>query len=263
MDLELRAYPDRVEPPVGAGMKLATASPVRQRQWPTRTLGAQPIKVVGMPIQPAPQDILQPMQLVRPDKQIIARGAVEDPPPGMLMRPGLLEVDGINQRGVGIGSERGRARERRQPTGEPDRLLRFLLEPGHARWCVVAGQVHDMPGQRPRRDQQTLREWNILQQLQGARRGGAPSDRDPAAAHRPVIRLCLPQVNGAVQPVHPGELAESVNRPAVGLLQQDHIGPGNEPGEELTLPACSLPDPVSDIPTHEPKRPPNDDAPPP
>ena len=59
-------------------------------------LGPQPIQVLGMPIQPAPQDILKPMQLGRSNKQIIARGAVEDPPPRMPMRPGLLEVDGIN-----------------------------------------------------------------------------------------------------------------------------------------------------------------------
>jgi hypothetical protein len=76
------------------------------------------------------------------------------------MRPGLLEVNGVNQRGVGIGSERGRARERGQPAGEPDRLLRFLRKPGHTRWCVVAGQVNDLPGQRQRCDQQTFREWN-------------------------------------------------------------------------------------------------------
>jgi hypothetical protein len=125
---------------------------------------------------------------------------------------------------------------------------------------VIAGQVNEVPGQRQRRNQQTFWEWNILQQLQGGRRGGAPSDRHPAAAHRPVIRLCLPQVNGALQPVHPGELAESIDRPAVDLLQQEHIGPGVKPGEELTLPACGLPDPIGDIPTHEPKAGPNDDA---
>jgi hypothetical protein len=86
-DLNMVADPDRVEPPIGSWVELASAGPVREGQRSTWTLGPRPLQLFRLGVQSTSQRILESMKLGRPHQEVVARGALELAVPGVPMGP--------------------------------------------------------------------------------------------------------------------------------------------------------------------------------
>lgn len=91
-------------------------------EWPLRAVHRECGHLVRVVGEPAPERVIKGMLLARPEQEIIAWLAVQATVAGMPVGAHGREVDGIDQRCVGVGSEQGRSAVALQSGGERDRL---------------------------------------------------------------------------------------------------------------------------------------------
>ena len=65
----------------------------------------KPVHLIGMKSEPAAYRVIEIVHLARAEQTIISRLALQFPVAGMPVRPGISEVECVNQRRIGIGSE--------------------------------------------------------------------------------------------------------------------------------------------------------------
>ena len=118
----MAADPDRIEAPWVARRVLPPPRPVGDAKRPGRLASPKPVHLIGMKSEPAAQRVIEIVRLVRADQKIIPKLTLQFPVAGMPVRPGISEVECVNQRRVGVCSEQQRPILCRQPRSEGNRL---------------------------------------------------------------------------------------------------------------------------------------------
>ena len=118
----MAADPDRIEAPFRARRVFSPPSPVGDGKGPGRLASPKPVHLIGMKGEPAAQRVIKIVHLARAEQKIISFLAVQPPVAGMPVRPGISEVECVNQRRVGVCSEQQRPILCRQPRSEGNRL---------------------------------------------------------------------------------------------------------------------------------------------
>jgi hypothetical protein len=174
--------------------------------------------------EPAAQRVIEIVNLVRAEQTIISSLAVEVPVAGMPVRPGIGEVESVNQRRVGVGAEQQRPILGRQPGSEGDCLPRLDDSPGHARGSVIAHRSKRRPVHRLCLDEQgPLGQPNPIEQPRTAGRQPAAGDGDTAPPHGAVVRLRGTQIDGPDHPLGASRISEDRRRAGIELLQQHQV----------------------------------------
>jgi hypothetical protein len=111
----MAADPDRIEAPSRAWRVRPPPSPVGEGKGPGRLASPKPVHLVGMKGEPAAQRIIEIVHLARAEQTIISRLALQAPAASIPVRLRISEVESVDQRRVGIGSEQQRRILGRQP----------------------------------------------------------------------------------------------------------------------------------------------------
>ena len=104
----MAADPDRIEAPSRAWRVPPPPSPVGDGKGPGRLPSPKPVHLIGMKGEPAAQRVIEIVHLARAEQTIISRLALQFPVAGMPVRPGISEVDCVNQRRIGVSAEQQR-----------------------------------------------------------------------------------------------------------------------------------------------------------
>jgi len=101
----MAADPERIETPWVARRVLPPPSPVGDGKRPGRLASPKPVHLIGIKGEPAAQRVIEIVHLAKAEQTIISRLPLQFPVAGMSVRPGIGEVECVNQRRIGVGSK--------------------------------------------------------------------------------------------------------------------------------------------------------------
>src|SRR5215469_3524385 len=155
-----------------------------------------------MKCEPAAQRVIEAVHLVGAEQEIISRLAVQLPVAGMPVRPGIGEVNRVDQRRIGVGAKQQWSLLGRQPGSEGDCLPRLDDSPGHAWRSVIARRDKRRSLHLCLDEQESLGKTNPIEQPRTTETQPVAGDSDTAPPHRRVVLLpAVPQIDGPDYPI--------------------------------------------------------------